>query len=206
VTAQVPDEVMWDGRSWTLAGFDGSGLFDPTEHGLEPIMLSTANWRGFVCEYAVVDDRLVLDRLKVGLPDEVAAAAQRGEASQVNGRRPTRRVGIESTYEDLALPIPFTGMLTLGDEFIQDLYVHMGYQPAWKYRRVAELRFEAGALVSAEDASERYTAMREEFGGRDIRPRRDSPLDVIRDWIARAFDRTDRDRLPRDRDDRGGTP
>ena len=41
----------------------------------------------------------------------------------------------------------------LADGFIQNLYVHMGFHPAWKYREVHELLFEDGRLLHAQDRS-----------------------------------------------------
>jgi hypothetical protein len=161
MTAQAPDTFNWKGEIWQLA--DGGGLWDPATVGLTPRMLSTANWRGYTCEYAIDGDRLVLSTLRIGLSDEDLAQAG-GDGPLVNGRAATKRIGIESWYEELGLPLKYDGPLTLGRDLIQELYVHMGFHPAWKYRNVAELRFREGVLESAEDVSERYAKQREAAG------------------------------------------
>jgi hypothetical protein len=184
MTAQAPDTFRWKGEIWQLT--DGAGIFDPTLVGLAPRMLSTANWRGYTCEYALDGERLVLSTLRIGLSDEDVAQAG-GEGPRVNGHAATKRIGIESWYEEVGLPVSYDGTLTLGRDFIQDLYVHMGFHPAWKFRHVAELRFRDGILESAEDVSDRHARQREEAtrGAAGLRGRRavGGPLDRIRDWL-----------------------
>lgn len=52
--------------------------------------------------------------------------------------------GQEVAYE--FKDVPLSGGLLLGEGFIQELYVHMGFHPAWKYLHVIELIFEGGQL------------------------------------------------------------
>ncbi|MBS3793093.1 hypothetical protein KGY77_10685, partial [Candidatus Bipolaricaulota bacterium] len=58
--------------------------------------------------------------------------------------------------------LDYTGGLLLGDEFIQDLYTHMGFQAPWKYEKVIELIFEEGKLQKETDRSERMAVLRDE--------------------------------------------
>ena len=203
MTAQVQDTIHWRGEEWHLAGIAGDGLFDPTSVGLQPTMLSTANWRGFQCIYTVEDDRLVLASLTIGLSNEAFEAAP-PDGPTIDGRPASRRVGIASTWDDLRLPVAFSGLLTLGRGFIRELYVHMGHQPAWKYESVVELTFLDGRLEGAEDATARHAEMRRRLGG-TLRPEPGGPIERLRAWIARTFDRSDPERSPltdeRDRPD-----
>jgi hypothetical protein len=190
VTAQVPDQVRWRDRSWTLAGIDGAGLFDPLAVGLRPVMLHTACWRGFICSYAVVGDRLRLEALEVGLDRETAALASEGRAPEIHGRQPTQQTGgVAWRYEDLALAVPFTGRLLLADGFIRELYVHMGFQPAWKYETVHELEFDDGRLLLATDRSAEMAATRAEATAQGRPTAGGSGPGSIIDWIKESFDR-----------------
>lgn len=54
--------------------------------------------------------------------------------------------GQEVAYEFKDVPIPLSGGLLLGEGFIQELYAHMGFHPAWKCLHVIELIFEGGQL------------------------------------------------------------
>jgi hypothetical protein len=63
-------------------------------------------------------------------------------------------------YEGLDYPLDYTGSLLIADGFIQALYVHGGFHPAWKFERVLELVFDAGRFVEVVDRSERMAEVR----------------------------------------------
>jgi hypothetical protein len=56
--------------------------------------------------------------------------------------------------------VPFTGGLLLGADFIGELYVHMGFHPAWNFRTVHELVLETGQVVEQHNRSERMEELR----------------------------------------------
>ena len=153
MTAQIPDSVRINGTGFNICGVRGEGLFDPSVHGIETSAPHTACWRGFVCGYAVAYNHLVLDELTLWSEPR---------------RWPHNRPLLESFFGDrllidedqtsvsaqeLACPVPFTGGLLLGNDFVEELHVRMGFQPAYKYRQVLELTFESGLLVSQSDRS-----------------------------------------------------
>lgn len=86
MTAQIPDTVLYGTGRYDLAGVGGYGLFDPGEHGLQVGMISTACWRGFICEYTVEDNQLFLTSLELGgaeLPEELfGAPVRRGRTAE----------------------------------------------------------------------------------------------------------------------------
>jgi hypothetical protein len=176
MTAQIPDLVIFEGREYSIAGVKGPGLFHPADHGLLPRATSTANWRGFVCRYVVDEGRLTLDRVAIGLEEE----------ANLFGRAP-RRDERSGTYlfERLAGPVPFTGRLLLGDGFIQNLYVHMGFHPAWKFEHVQEFAFEDGRLTEATDLSEAAQRFRLSVAAGELRPSVGSGR--LEDWIEDTF-------------------
>jgi hypothetical protein len=57
-------------------------------------------------------------------------------------------------------PVNFTGGLLIAADFINTLYVHMGFQKATAYRRVLELRVAAGEIRAVDDQSERVGQLR----------------------------------------------
>lgn len=73
----------------------------------------------------------------------------------------------------------------LGRDFIKELYVHMGFHPAWKYREVHELVFEDGVLQSHKDCSQDMNRVRLDLAGKD-RPTSTSDEDVKR-WISGCY-------------------
>jgi hypothetical protein len=182
MTAQFSDPVKYQGKDYAIAGRSGTGLFNPTEHGMKPVGRCTACWRGFVCCYRVAGEVLLLDRLSVCL-DEPALV--------LFGTAPKKPEGeltfFDFVYEDMAHPVPYTGGLLLGREFIEELYVHMGFHPAWKYRDVHELVFENGKLVRATDRSEEIAAFRREIAGRPLEPGLGARKEEIEKWVKKCF-------------------
>lgn len=67
----------------------------------------------------------------------------------------------------------FSGGLLIAKDFIEDLYVHMGFHKPWKYLTVVEFQFDAGVLLSTQDRSVEIAAIRdievEKYRRRDTR-------------------------------------
>lgn len=184
MTAQFSDHVKYRGKSYALAGENGIGLFDPADHGMQPIGKCSACWRGFVCFYAVEGGALMLDALAVCLDDP---------APVLFGVPPKADEGgfqiFDAVYEGLNHRVPYTGGLLLAHDFIDELYVHMGFHPAWKYREVHELVFRDGELVQEADRSAQIAELRRQLGDRPLRPGPRANLAEIARWIERCFSR-----------------
>lgn len=146
MTAQATDLLLLDGQRYSVLSHS-PGLFDPTDHAIEPVMIHTGAWRGWIATYAVRDDRLELDRLELGAASKIGGRPV-GPDVELFGRTPR-----QATYEELRQPLAFTGTITVATGFIQSLYVHMGYHPAWKYETVLDLAFTAGHLDGVTDRS-----------------------------------------------------
>src|SRR4051794_25893114 len=188
MTAQFSDAVFYRNRPFSLAGVHGQGLFVPEAHGLEPQSSCSACWRGYIVAYEVVDDRLLLKDLSLFPSSEEMAAACRGEGRPLFGARPgvPEKSSIVQ-YDGLHHPLAFTGGLLLADDFIEELYVHMGFHPAWKYREVHELIFDAGRLTRAADRSAEMARLREGMDAKGLRP---SPADGdgrMEKWVRKSF-------------------
>jgi hypothetical protein len=207
MTAQISDQVVYHGKPHSLAGINGSGLFDPSEHGIRPVMISTACWRGYHCTYEVADGSLLLTAVNIGLGEEDASAAERGEGPRLFGKVP-HRYTIHGECMDLSTGemqtswrssdfrcdglrelVPFTGGLLLGDGFLPELYVHMGFHPAWKFREVHELLFERGKVIQEADRSAEMAEFREMLAGRPLEPGDPEDREGIERWVERCFSR-----------------
>ena len=51
MTAQIPDEFILNGESFSLVGLNGGGLIKPEDLGIKPYFSCTACWRGYVMKY-----------------------------------------------------------------------------------------------------------------------------------------------------------
>jgi len=61
------------------------------------------------------------------------------------------------------MSIDFTGEILAADQFIRELYVHMGFHPAWKYETVYELVISHGTILDTKDVSEQMAQLREQM-------------------------------------------
>lgn len=203
MTAQINDSIVYADLHFSIAGINGDGLFEPEQIGLEVRTLSTACWRGFYCEYSVDEGHLYLTRLTVGLSECDASLAERGEGPEYFGTKPQRdkyefvdamtlKKGTDWDdwyFAGFRHPIHFSGGLLIARGFIEEMYVHMGFHPAYKYREVHELVFADGALQSAGDCSQQMKEFREVVADRPQSPSDPTDRKAIEVWIKRAFSR-----------------
>jgi hypothetical protein len=167
MTAQIEDVVVFRGRMYALIGVNGPGLFEPDKHGLQVHMTTTACRRGYVCEYAVDDERLFLIGLRLGMtqpPTRVFGAD-------------LRMIGSAATYSPIRVPLTFAGGLLLGAGSTHDDCAYMGNHPAWRYTEILELLVEDGQLVTVFDRSGMVAQRRSAARDCDM-------------WIETAFDRS----------------
>jgi hypothetical protein len=196
VTAQFPDYCILDNASYVLAGISGNPLFDPVSVGLAPASVISACWRGYSCTYAITANQLKLNTLQVMLGQFIGERPQRTfvpyQGSPIQGITPNftpePSAFFNNTYAELHLDIPFTGGFLLADGFIEELYVHMGFHPAWKYTTVIEIVCEAGTVVDRRDVSRRVAEMRIERLSRPLKPGK-VDQEELKAWIEATFRR-----------------
>jgi len=204
MTAQISDIIDYRERPFNLAGVNGDGLFDPSEHGVKVRMIDTSCWRGYYCRYDVSDGFLRLKQVYVGLNDDDRIRVESGQGPLLFGRTPSRYIvhghswseedgdqysweSNDFRYDQLHELIPFSGGLLLGDGFMWEMYVHMGFHPAYKFREVHELIFEDGQVVSATDRSKEIAGFRDAIAERPLQPTDPNHAQEIEDWIDRTF-------------------
>jgi hypothetical protein len=177
VTAQISDSVVHLGRTFTLAGINGTGLFEPREHGIQPDTGFTDNRRGFYCTYEVADGAFWLKDAYIALP----------HGRELFGRRPEYlKQDYVYAYRKLHTPVSFNGTLLLASGLLRDLTVHMGFHPAWKFNEVHELLVENGQVLCAEDRSAHMAAVRALLASQPLRPSSRDDKEVA-EWISRCF-------------------
>jgi hypothetical protein len=196
MTAQISDTIEHLTENFDITGTSGVGLFDPKDHGLTPVFMSTACYRGFSCRYSVDRGILFLDSLCIGLGrDERLRTRYNRNPPQLFGVTPRAPNYDEdkipkdgnTIFEDLQHRVNYTGGLLIATDFIRELYVHMGFHPAWKYRIVHELIFNDGELVESHDRSAAIAEFRDDMKDAPLKPDVDSTRQEIRQWIERCF-------------------
>ena len=188
MTAQFSDPVTYRGEQYALTGNSGKGLFDPTAHGMKPVGRFSACWRGFICDYRIDRQALSLHTLRINLD---------GQASVLFGIKPEPDEEIhldeialrlfDVIYRRMNYKVPYTGGLLLARDFIEELYVHMGFHAAWKYREVHELIFDNGDLLEESDRSKEIADFREAMINRPLEPGFGASQSEIENWIKQCF-------------------
>ncbi|MFX0099782.1 MAG: hypothetical protein ACFFCS_09375 [Candidatus Hodarchaeota archaeon] len=185
MTAQVPDEFRYGGgEEFSLVGMVGEGLFEPeTDFNLKPFSTCTACWRGYQMTYDCVDGKLVLQRMYINIDDP----------QEINGIKPRKiedddenYYGFKLVYENLNLKTRFTGKLLLAKDFINSMYVHMGYQRPMAYKTVLEIHVKDGEITEERNLSKKMAELRKKDRKKDARPDSDSETD-IKGWIEKSF-------------------
>ena len=179
MTGQVPDKLICRKNLYSIVGLRGEGLPSPFDFGLEPVSPNTANWRGFIMTYIVVEKHLNVHEIKVTVKD------LKRKPPLINEVKPKleKKGLIRLTYSSLKLKTQFTGKILIAKDFIDSMYVHMGIQSPLSFETVIELEFGEGNLLSVRDLSNKM----KEYRKRDISDgkikRTRNPLT----WIARTF-------------------
>lgn len=93
----------------------------------------------------------------------------------------------DNTYAALNLPVAFTGGLLAARDFLQGLYVHMGFHPAWKYRNVFELVISHGSVLETRDVSESMQKIRDKLVKSPLEAAADATQEQIEAWVAATF-------------------
>ena len=192
MTAQFTDTILIAEKRFSIVGVNGNGLFTPESIGVVPVPTISACWRGYVCHYKIADDKLILDELQLSLGSDEGTGRERKfipkMGPEINGVKPGTSGLFNNTYKELDLEIRFTGGLLAGNGFLQELYVHMGFHPAWKYQTVFELVFEAGNVREIRDASRELEQIRNKMSAAPLQPDiLKSSREEVEAWIEKTF-------------------
>lgn len=171
------DIYKYKGKEYSIVAMSVPINFKPQDYGLNPQSCCTACWNGYWCEYHIENEMLLLKNFfmynskgnypllnGVGIVDQTYHEAMRYEL----GKKKSKKVMLEDNmghrkYQNVNLPINYTGRILVGDDFIQDYYIHMGYQRAWSYRILIEFMFKEGKLIETIDYSDMAEEIRNEM-------------------------------------------
>jgi hypothetical protein len=197
MTAQMNDSFRFQEHDYSIAGISEGELFDPTLLALAPGSggVCTACYRGYLATFAVKQDRLVLDQLRINLEDPDLGGPAPPLVNGKSASRPDEEFFFNFEYLDLDYHLEYSGGVLLADGFIEELYVHMGFHPAWKYTTVKELTFEHGQLRQVKDVSATMAEFREDIVNRQSSRAQSDRMpsdEEIKNFIERAFDRRHR--------------
>lgn len=195
MTTQLTDRFDYQNRCYTVTHISDGSLFSPFDYQLQPKFTGTFCWRGYICRFAVVHWQLVLSRLSINLGGDVQ------NPPTINGVSPcadTRaEVLFSHTYENLNLPIDYTGGILVSDEPSPDLTIHGGFSAAWEYGTTFELSFYQGKLIRSQEVSQyiadqremnmlnasRWLRLKHHRQIKQLRQRMQNPLEFVYDYL-----------------------
>ena len=172
----MSDTLKYENEEYIIAGIKGGELFHPDFIGINPYSRCTACWRGFTLYYEVINEILVLQGILLNTKDD---------PTPINDRQPTNaeEYFFDYLYEDLDYKSDFSGKLLITKDFIQELYIHMGFQAPTSYKKVIELEIKVGRVVLTEDLSEKMEYLRNHEIEEEEEP------ENIQKWIEEKFSR-----------------
>ncbi|MHA2034891.1 MAG: hypothetical protein ACW98X_00570 [Promethearchaeota archaeon] len=177
MTGQIPDEIMLNDENFSLVGVQGQNLPTPEKFGVAPYSSCTACWRGYVMRYILKNDQLFLNEMDINADDP----------PKLNGVEPQKGNRLfKYNYQNLNIKTNFTGNLLLAKDFIDSMYIHMGFQRPLAFQTIVEINLKEGNVISVKDLSKKLERLRNEDPYKDAQPNSRSHKDT-RDWIERAF-------------------
>ena len=179
MTGQIPDTLIYNKSSYSIVGLKGEGLSTPLDFGLKPISPHTANWRGFITTYKITENCLIVHEMNVTVED------LKENPPLINGITPEiRKEGLSHLkYKNLKLKTHFTGKILIAKDFIDSMYVHMGFQSPLSFKTVIELKISVGYLIEFINFSE----IMKKYRKRNISDGKLGPTENLQEWIARTF-------------------
>ncbi len=183
MTGQVSDVIKYKGESYTIVGFSSDLILpSPTTFGMEAYSTNTACWRGFQLAF-LVEDSLILDGVWINTK----------EPKEINGQKAEPCPSFfEYFYENLNYLCRTSGKIKIAKDFIQEMYVHMGFQEAIAFKTVFELTFEEGKLTKVSDFSQ-YYAERREKGDHFQEPLNPMEHESVKEWVNERFNLKDKE-------------
>ncbi len=127
--------------------------------------------------YKCENDKLILDGMSINVD----------KPTKVNGILPKPTTDMfKFMYEGLSLKTRLSGSMLIAKDFIQSMYVHMGFQSPEAYKTVLQLEVQNGDIVKEDDLSAKMEARRREGPLGAQAPRSGEKGDMM-EWIERRF-------------------
>ncbi len=158
MTGQIEDTYRYKGKEHSIIAMTTPIEFDPEEYGFHPEAPHTACWRGYVCHYDIVANQLALTKLEIFCGENPYPVFD--GVAPVKDRRKWSNMMI---YRNLRHVIDYDGSIVVGSGFLNQYYIHMGFQRAWAYENVYELMFEHGKVIKTVDHSDFVQKFRDEI-------------------------------------------
>jgi hypothetical protein len=154
MTRQAADWVFYKGEQYELLGISSGQLPMLKQFGLEPVGFSTACYRGYIAEYEISDDRLLLTRL--------AIEDANNHYPEIGGVKPKLERGELPAYVGISEPMVIDGAMVIGKDS-PDHWQEFDIRGPHDYTVVLKLALKRGIVQSVTDISQQAAAIRSEM-------------------------------------------
>lgn len=143
MTAQVPDNLVYNGDEYELLGDYPRQLPMLDKFNMKPTMIHTGCHRGYVAGYLVENSQLYLTYLYVYVVS--------GEYSKISEISPSLDKYGRATYENIRESLPITGKIVIGKELAP--FGWPDFREVHNYKAMLRMSFDKGNLLTVEDIS-----------------------------------------------------
>ena len=158
MTAQVGDSFIYKGDDYSIGAISEPIQFNPLEYGIKPVACCTACWNGYWCDYHISKEGIILENLYINAKDNYYPEIN-NVSPEREGKKSFLYMG-HHLYKNINIFMEYTGKILIGKDFINEYYIHMGYQRAWAYEVLEEVIFDKGKLIKTVDHSEMAKKLR----------------------------------------------
>jgi hypothetical protein len=175
------DEILFRDELYHVILIEKEEIFSPSTFGLTPIW-KDSSFFDCNCSYEVNEYHLILRQLEVCVDNGYRSVLQTEPvfSKQIEGRD-------YMMYSPLQHNLDYTGAMIIVKDVVDEKYIVDSIVPCYAYRKVLELVFSDGILVTTIDHSRAMKRVRLnlDYGFRDITNRRD--IKCIRKFICESF-------------------
>ena len=194
MSSQIDDVFQYQNKDYNISAIENpDNFFNINDYGIPRGRCSSACWRGYMAIFGLdKDKRLILIELYTSVRDGEMPPEINGVSPDIIDMHPEDPefftklpvhilIAGNVQYSFINLPIQYSGKILITEGFIDDYYVHMGFQPPSSYGEVLELTFAKGTCVDVKDVSGQAEQKRLEMANDNFSYGYDP------DWIEKSF-------------------
>ena len=163
-TPQATGHIHYQGETYSIVRSRGA-LPSPGSFNIQPASISTGIRSGYYSDYSITDGQLLLRKMLVKSATDEYPTINGVEAERYCYEVEGETHCSPGVYNDVDLPVPFSGKFRIARGFIKDCYDHRQAEPQM-FEEVLDLTFENGKLVKLRDRSKEVQAIQAHFVSR----------------------------------------
>lgn len=175
MTSQVSNTIGFQSNLYVVVDASNGYLFEPEALGFRPISLSTACYRGFICEYTIENDQLFLQNLEIstGVVDKKSRRPALDPLPELGHVKPNLDYSevqdCAGRYENLRMPLAYSGsFLASRNKDNQYDYRMRGCARAWDYDTTILINTDSGKVASICDVSDKIRTFIQRYMNEDM--------------------------------------